>query len=138
MNILFEAPATAIGGRTGSVATADGMLRIALAEPGKGGAGRASPEQLFASGFAACFLAAMRAAAGRLDLELAHDANVTATVGVGQRPEGAGLEIVRVALSIDLPTLAPDEAEALVAEARRVCAFSQATRGNIQLDIDIS
>jgi len=140
MKILYEAPATVIGGRSGSAASADGTLRVRLAQPevlgGPGGEGT-NPEQLFATGFAACFLSAIRKAAGERGVELASDSNVTATVGLGERDDGTGLGL-RVALSIDLPGVDEDEATAIVAAAEQFCAYSHATRGNVGLSIDIA
>src|SRR6185437_10025486 len=94
MKILYETEATAIGGRMGSTASVDGALRVRLAMPkalgGPGGEG-SNPEQLFAAGYAACFLSAVKDAAAKERAVIANDANVTATVGLGMREDGPGL-----------------------------------------------
>ena len=91
MNILYNTQATATGGRTGFASTSDGALRVSLVRPkelgGTGGEGT-NPEQLFASGYAACFLGALGFVAGQRKVKLAEDSTVTATVGIGKRPRG--------------------------------------------------
>jgi Ohr subfamily peroxiredoxin len=140
MKTLYEAQATAIGGRTGSAATADGVLRVALATPkaldGQGSIGT-NPEQLFATAYAACFLGAIRLAAGRHDTPMADDSNVTATVGIGRRDDGKGLGLA-VGLSIDLPGVDGATADTIVAEAHRTCPYSNALRGNVDVAITIA
>ena len=122
MNILYQTEATSIGGRTGLAASFDGALRVRLAMPaalgGAGGEG-GNPEQLFAAGYAACFLTAIKNAAAEEGTEIAEDANVTATVGVGTREDEPGLHL-QVALGIDLPGLDRETAERIVAAAHRV------------------
>lgn len=140
MDPLYETQATAIGGRGGSAASVDGALRVKLSTPqalgGPGGDGT-NPEQLFAAGYAACFLSAIRSVAAREESLIAPDANVTATVGLRTRDDGAGLQI-DLALDIDLPGLERADAERIVAAARNDCPFSAATRGNIGLRLTIA
>lgn len=137
--ILYEATATATGGRDGRARTSDGSFEVKLATPKElGGNGDGNnPEQLFASGYSACFLGAMRLVSTRDGLsKVPADASVTATVGIGPREdEGFGL---RVKLAISLPGIGKDAAEALVAAADKVCPYSHATRGNIEVAIEVA
>lgn len=137
--VLYSTTATATGGRDGHAATSDGALDVTLATPkelGGNGAGN-NPEQLFAAGYAACFLGAMKFAAGQ-DKALPRvpaDASVTATVGIGPRADkGFGIE---VKLVVTVPGVDHAAAEALVAEADTVCPYSHATRGNITVDLSV-
>jgi Ohr subfamily peroxiredoxin len=138
--ILYSTSATANGGRDGRSRTADGALDVVLATPKElGGNGEGNnPEQLFAAGYAACFLGAMKFAASQ-DKALPRvpsDATVTATVGIGPR-EDKGFGIA-VALEIILPGVERAAAEALVAEADTICPYSHATRGNIEMKISVA
>ncbi|WP_420145168.1 organic hydroperoxide resistance protein [Sphingobium sp.] len=138
-DILYRTTATATGGRDGHARTADGSFDVKLATPKElGGNGEGNnPEQLFASGYAACFLGAMKFASSRDKLaKVPADASVTATVGIGPRAdEGFGLE---VKLVISLPGVDAADAETLVATADRICPYSHATRGNITVTIEIT
>jgi Ohr subfamily peroxiredoxin len=138
--ILYSTSATANGGRDGRSRTADGALDVVLATPKElGGNGEGNnPEQLFAAGYAACFLGAMKFAASQ-DKALPRvpsNAAVTATVGIGPR-EDKGFGIA-VALEITLPGVKRAAAEALVAEADTICPYSHATRGNIEVKISVA
>jgi osmotically inducible protein OsmC len=138
VTVLYTTKATAIGGRDGHVSTADGTLNIALSIPkelgGLGGPGN-NPEQLFAAGYSACFLSAMKAVAAEGGPKVPSETTVSATVGMGQRSEGGfGLDIE---LEISLPGLAPAEANALVAQAHQVCPYSNATRNNASVRLRI-
>lgn len=138
--ILYSTSATATGGRDGKAATTDGSFGVTLGTPKElGGNGQGNnPEQLFASGYAACFLGAMKFAASQ-DKDLPRvpaDASVTATVGIGPRSDkGFGLD---VALEISLPGVDKAAAEALVAEADTICPYSHATRGNIEVRLSVA
>lgn len=138
--ILYSTSATATGGRDGKAATTDGSFTVTLGTPKElGGNGQGNnPEQLFASGYAACFLGAMKFAASQ-DKDLPRvpaDASVTATVGIGPRSDkGFGLD---VALEISLPGVDKAAAEALVAEADTICPYSHATRGNIDVRLSVA
>lgn len=139
-NLLYTTTATAAGGRDGHAATTDGAFEVALALPEElGGTGKGNnPEQLFAAGYAACFLGAMKFAASH-DADLPGvpaDATVSATVGIGPRPDkGFGLAVT---LEIDVPGVARAAAEALVAEADAICPYSHAVRGNIAVRLTVA
>jgi osmotically inducible protein OsmC len=138
-NIAYQATATATGGRDGRAATEDGSLDVRLATPkALGGSGDGNnPEQLFAAGYAACFLGAMKFASSKGGYAtVPADATVTATVGIGPREDkGFGL---KVNLRISLPGIDRSEAEALVAEADQICPYSHATRGNIEVSLSVA
>ena len=138
VKVLYQTAARATGGRDGRSATLDGTFEVSLTIPkelgGPGGPG-ANPEKLFAAGYAACFLGAMKFVASQGGPKVPVNATVTATVGIGPRDEGGfGLTI---ALSIALPGIPRDEAEALVAKAHQVCPYSNATRNNIDVKITV-
>ena len=140
MNILYKTQASATGGRTGSAATADGTLKVELVTPkelgGPGGTGN-NPEQLFAAGYAACFLGAIKFAAGQQKTKIPHDAKVTADVGIGPRADGKGFGL-DVALTIALPGIERAVAEDLVARAHIVCPYSHATKGNLDVRLAVA
>ncbi|MBL8835417.1 MAG: organic hydroperoxide resistance protein [Alphaproteobacteria bacterium] len=138
VNVLYRTTATATGGRDGQAATRDGSLSVKLATPkelgGAGGPGN-NPEQLFACGYSACFLGAMKFVASKGGPKVPPDTTVSATVGIGPRSEGGfGLE---VALEIALPGLSHDEAQALVEKAHQVCPYSNATRNNVAVKLTV-
>lgn len=140
MKILYQTQATAVGGRTGSAASADGALRVQLATPrelGGDGAAGTNPEQLFAAGYSACFLSAIKFVAAQAKTVIPADANVTATVGIGPNESGPGFTL-DVALAVDLPGLDRDTAERIVAAAHQACPYSNATRGNVDVRITIA
>ena len=139
VNVLYKTSAKATGGRDGHAATLDGALDVKLTTPkelgGGGGAGN-NPEQLFAAGYAACFIGAMKAVAAQSGgVKVPADATVTSTVGIGPRSEGGfGLDID---LAVSLPGVPRAEAEALVAKAHQVCPYSNATRGNVGVRLTV-
>ena len=137
--ILYTTRATATGGRDGRARTDDGAFEVALATPKElGGNGHGNnPEQLFAAGFAACFLSAMKFVGTQgKHAKVPADASVSATVGIGPRADkGFGLAVT---LAIVLPGLSEAEAQALVDEADTVCPYSHAVRGNIDVSISVS
>ncbi|MFO1152894.1 MAG: organic hydroperoxide resistance protein [Rhodospirillales bacterium] len=138
MEVLYKTQATAKGGRDGGRSTsADGVLDVRLVMPkelgGPGGSGT-NPEQLFAAGYAACFLSAIKFVAGQEKLKVSDDASVTAEVGIGQVPGGFGLDI---ALKAHLPGLDAGAARALVEKAHTVCPYSNATRNNVPVRLDV-
>jgi Ohr subfamily peroxiredoxin len=140
MNVLYKTTASATGGRTGQAATADGVLKVDLVTPkelGGTGGNATNPEQLFAAGYAACFLGAIKVVAGQQKKTVPADAKVTAEVGIGANPKGAGFAI-DVALTASLPGLTRAEAEALVQEAHKVCPYSNATRGNVDVRLSVA
>lgn len=134
MKILYTAAATATGnGREGRTRSAEGDLDLQLVVPrelgGPGGPG-ANPEKLFAAGYAACFLSALRFVAGQQKVKLPAETNVTATVGIGPRDDGTGFSL-DVALAVALPGLDPAVADDVVARAHTACPYSEATRANL-------
>lgn len=139
VKVLYTAEATAEGGRAGHARTGDGRLDVDLAIPvemgGAGGPGT-NPEQLFAAGYAACFQSALAGVARREKVSV-DDSTVTAQVGIG--PIGEGRYGLTVRLLVHLPSV-PDRAaaEALVARAHEVCPYSNATRGNIPVDLAVA
>ncbi|MCA1322910.1 organic hydroperoxide resistance protein [Herbaspirillum sp. alder98] len=134
---LYQATATATGGREGSAKSSDGVLDIKLSTPkelgGAGGSGT-NPEQLFAAGYSACFLGALKFVAGQDKVALPADASITGTVGIGQIPAGFGIE---AELKISLPGLDRAVAQTLVDKAHQVCPYSNATRGNIDVTLTL-
>ncbi|HLY57688.1 MAG TPA: organic hydroperoxide resistance protein [Stellaceae bacterium] len=138
VNVLYRTTAVATGGRDGKAATQDGSFEVRLATPkelgGAGGPGN-NPEQLFASGYSACFLGAMKFVASQGGPKVPADTTVTGTVGIGPRSEGGfGLD---VELAISLPGLPHDEAEALVHKADQVCPYSNAVRNNVAVRLKV-
>ncbi|MFZ4758315.1 MAG: organic hydroperoxide resistance protein [Burkholderiaceae bacterium] len=135
--VLYRAEATATGGRDGKATTPDGTLQLALSTPrelgGAGGAGT-NPEQLFAAGYSACFLGAMKFIAMQKKVALPADTSITGKVGIGQIPAGFGIE---VELKVSIPGMDRAAAEALVHAAHQVCPYSNATRGNIEVTLTV-
>ena len=139
VKVLYKTTAKATGGRDGTAATTDGAFNVKLSTPkelgGGGGAGN-NPEQLFAAGYAACFIGAMKAVAAGGGPKVPADASVTSTVGIGPRAAGGfGLDID---LEISLPGVPRAEAEALVEKAHQVCPYSNATRGNVDVRLKVA
>ena len=138
VNVLYRTSATATGGRDGSAQTTDGTFKVKLSTPkelGGGGGDGQNPEQLFAAGYAACFIGAMKAVSAQGPTKVPADATVTSTVGIGPRSEGGfGLE---VSLEVSLPGVPKADAEALVAKAHQVCPYSNATRNNIDVKLTV-
>jgi Ohr subfamily peroxiredoxin len=136
--ILYTARATSTGGRTGSSTTPDGALKVDLSTPrelgGPGGTGT-NPEQLFAAGYSACFLSAMKAVAGKMKVSLPADAAITADVSIGPIPTGFGLQ---VAMNVHVPGWTKEQTETLVEAAHKVCPYSNATRGNIDVALTVA
>jgi Ohr subfamily peroxiredoxin len=137
MKKLYTAIATATGGREGQVSTSDNKLNLKLSMPrelgGAGGEGT-NPEQLFAAGYSACFESAIRHIA-RLEKVTVTSAKVTAEVNIGSLPEGGfGLS---AALKVSLPDMDRQQAMTLIEKAHQVCPYSNATRGNIQVDLSL-
>lgn len=128
--------ATSTGGRDGTTRTSDGLLDLKLAVPKEmgGAGGGVNPEQLFASGYSACFIGALKFVAGAQKIALPADVSINASVGIGQIPQGFGIE---VALEVSIPGMDRAAAEALVAKTHEVCPYSNATRGNIEVTITI-
>ncbi|MFZ5507691.1 MAG: organic hydroperoxide resistance protein [Pseudomonadota bacterium] len=136
--VLYTALATATGGREGRAASSDGVLDVQLSTPkelgGAGGPGT-NPEQLFAAGYSACFLGALKFVAGQNKVALPADTQITGRVGIGAIPTGFGIE---VELTITVPGLPREQVESLVEKAHIVCPYSNATRGNIDVTLVIA
>jgi osmotically inducible protein OsmC len=135
--VLYTATATATGGRDGRATSSDKALDVKLTTPrGLGGAGGdgTNPEQLFAAGYAACFLNAMKFVASQSKTPLPADTTLQADVGIGQAGSGFGLQ---VELKINAPSIAREQVEELVRKAHTVCPYSNATRGNIEVTLTI-
>jgi Ohr subfamily peroxiredoxin len=134
---LYTASATAIGGRDGRVRSSDGTLDLAVTMPrelGGGGGAGTNPEQLFAAGYSACFGSALLHVA-RLKKITTGPVHITANVTIGPVGQVFGLAVELVA---ELPELPRDQAEALVQAAHQVCPYSNATRGNIAVDVHLA
>ena len=136
--VVYTAHAKATGGRDGRAASSDGALDVKLATPrelgGAGGPGT-NPEQLFAAGYSACFIGAIKFVAGRDKIALPSDVSIESSVGIGPIPNGFGIE---VAMKVSLPGMPRAEAEALVQKAHIVCPYSNATRGNIDVRLSVA
>jgi lipoyl-dependent peroxiredoxin len=139
VTVIYKTSATATGGRDGSAKSDDGSVDVKLVVPkemgGPGGVG-ANPEKLFASGYSACFLGAMKAVSGKEGVSVPSAATVTATIGFGPRSEG-GYGIT-ADLLINLPGVDRADAERLVHAAHAVCPYSNATRGNIDVGLSVA
>jgi Ohr subfamily peroxiredoxin len=131
--VLYTAEATATGGREGRALSTDGALDVQLSTPreldGAGGNGT-NPEQLFAAGYSACFLGALKHVAAQEKITLPDSSQVTSKVGIGPIPTGFGIQ---VALCISLPGLTETVVQLLINRAHIVCPYSNATRGNIDV-----
>ncbi len=138
VDVKYTAVATATGGRDGKASTSDGNLSVALSVPkemgGPGGAGT-NPEQLFAAGYAACFLGALKFVSGQAKTPVPADASITAKVGIG--PRAAGGFGITADLTISLPGMDKGVARDLVDKAHQVCPYSNATRGNVDVGLTV-
>ena len=136
--VLYTAHATSTGGREGTSKSSDGVLDLKLTTPKElGGAGNVgtNPEQLFAAGYSACFIGAMKFVAGQQKITLPADTSIKADVGIGPIPAGFGIQ---VALTVTVPGMERDAAEKLVHAAHQVCPYSNATRGNIEVTLAVA
>jgi Ohr subfamily peroxiredoxin len=134
--VVYTAQATATGGRDGRAKTSDGKIDVKLNPPVEmGGKGEGTnPEQLFACGYSACFLGAMKLVAGRDNFTMPADASITGLVGIGPIPNGFGIQ---VELKISLPGMDRTAARALIDKAHIVCPYSNATRGNVEVTLTL-
>jgi osmotically inducible protein OsmC len=140
MPILYRTSATSTGGRVGSSKSNDGNLSVTLTSPkelGGDGAAGTNPEQLFAAGYSACFLGALKFVAGQAKVKLAPETTVTANVGLGPREDGNGFGI-EVSLTVDIPGVDPSVAEDLVAKAHIVCPYSHAMRTSTEVQVTLA
>lgn len=135
--VLYRAQATATGGREGRAVSSDGVLDLTLSTPrelgGAGGPGT-NPEQLFAAGYSACFIGALKVVAAREKVALPADTSIEGHVGIGPLATGFGIE---VELKISLPGVPREQAESLVQKAHAVCPYSNATRNNIDVTLTV-
>ena len=135
--VLYRAEATTTGGRDGTSKTSDGALSVSLSTPkelgGAGGNGT-NPEQLFAAGYSACFIGAMKHVASQQKVKLPEATQVIGQVGIGQIDAGFGIEVT---LNVSLPGMDQAAAQELVDAAHQVCPYSNATRGNIDVTLTI-
>ena len=138
VTVIYKTSATSTGGRDGAARSDDGSVDVKLVVPkemgGPGGEG-ANPEKLFAAGYSACFLGAMRAISSKVGVKVPAEATVEAEVGFGPRSEGG--YGVTANLVIDLPGVERAEAEKLVAAAHEICPYSNATRNNLDVGLSI-
>lgn len=137
---LYTAHATSTGGRTGTTESSDGAIRLDLATPkelgGAGGPGT-NPEQLFAAGYSACFIGALKAVAARQKLALPADVSIRADVAIGPMTGKEGAFGIAVAMAVHIPGLDRAVVEQLVETAHQVCPYSNATRGNIDVALSV-
>lgn len=135
--VLYTAHATSTGGREGASKSADGVLDLKLTTPkemGGNGATGTNPEQLFAAGYSACFIGAMKYVATTQKITLPADTSIMADVGIGPIPAGFGIQ---VALHVTIPGMERAAAKKLVDDAHVVCPYSNATRGNIEVTLNV-
>lgn len=139
VDVKYTTTAAATGGRDGSAKSHDGKFEAKLSTPkelgGAGGEGT-NPEQLFAAGYSACFIGALKVAGQQLKLKVPDDTTVTATVGIGPRSEG-GFGIT-TDLVVDLPGLDAEQAQQLVDTAHQICPYSNATRNNVDVGLTLA
>ena len=138
MKAMYTAHATATGGRAGHVESDDGKLSLDLAPPEQmGGTGDGTnPEQLFAAGYAACFHSALQFVAGQGKTDVS-GSSVAGHVSIGENDAGPGFKLA-VVLDVDVPTLPQDGAERLAQQTHQVCPYSNATRGNIDVELNVT
>ena len=136
--VLYTAHATSTGGREGTSKSSDGVLDLKLTTPkelGGNGAVGTNPEQLFAAGYSACFIGAMKFVAAAQKIALPADTSIKADVGIGPIPAGFGIQ---VALTVTVPGMDRAAAEKIVHAAHGVCPYSNATRGNIEVTLSVA
>lgn len=138
--VLYSTKGWASGGRTGKAESEDGRIKVTLDTPkelgGSGGDGT-NPEQLFAMGYSACFLGALKVVAGKEKVKLPDDTKITATVGIGPRDDGLGFGL-DVALQATIPGVDKAVAEDLVKKAHVVCPYSDFSRGNVDVKLSVA
>jgi lipoyl-dependent peroxiredoxin len=132
--VMYTAKAHTTGGRDGSSKTDDGRLSVTLSSPGTSGTGT-NPEQLFAAGYSACFIGAIKAVAGKLKIAVPADVAIDAEVDLGPIPGAYG---IAARLKVSLPGMEREAAQNLVNAAHQVCPYSNATRGNIDVTITVA
>jgi len=135
--VLYTAVATSTGGRDGRSISSDGLLDVKLAPPKElgGPGGATNPEQLFAAGYSACFIGALKHVASLQKIAVPADTSITASVGIGPIPTGFG---INAKLVVTVPGVDRAIAQRLVDAAHQVCPYSNATRGNIEVIIELA
>ena len=135
--VLYTAVATSTGGREGKSVSSDGLLDVRLAPPKElgGPGGATNPEQLFAAGYSACFIGALKHVASLQKIAVPADTSITASVGIGPIPTGFG---INAKLVVSVPGVDHAVAQKLVDAAHQVCPYSNATRGNIEVTITLA
>ena len=137
---LYTAHATSTGGRAGTTESSDGAIKLALVTPkelgGPGGVG-ANPEALFASGYSACFIGALKAVAAHQKITLPAEVSATAEVSIGPMTGKEGAFGIAVSMAIRVPGMDRAAAEKLVATAHQVCPYSNATHGNVDVTLTV-
>ena len=135
--VTYQAHATSTGGRDGTTRSSDGLLDVKLSVPKEmgGAGGGVNPEQLFAAGYSACFIGAMKFVAGQQKRVLPADLTIDATVGIGPIPAGFG---IAVQMTVKAPGMDRAALQALVDKANQVCPYSNATRGNIEVTLTVA
>ncbi|MBG6070703.1 MULTISPECIES: organic hydroperoxide resistance protein [unclassified Polaromonas] len=131
--VLYTAQTNTTGGRDGQAKSSDARLNVNLSSPGTTGNGT-NPEQLFAAGYSACFIGAMKAVAGTKNITLPADISIDASVDLGKIPNGYG---IAVRMEISLPGMDAAAAQDLIDAAHQVCPYSNATRGNIDVTLTL-
>ena len=135
--VVYQGKAKSVGGRDGKSATSDGSIEVKLTVPkemgGPGGSGT-NPEQLFAMGYSACFLGAMKFVAMQQKIKLPEETSIDATVGIGPIPTGFGIQ---VEMNISVPGMDKAQVQGIVEKAHIVCPYSNATRGNIDVALNV-
>jgi osmotically inducible protein OsmC len=135
--ILYTAHATSTGGRAGTSKSDDGALDVRLTTPkglGGDGAPGTNPEQMFAAGYSACFIGAMKAVAGKQKIKLPDDTSINASVAIGPIPQGFGIQVW---LKINVPDMDKAQVQQIVDAAHVVCPYSNATRGNVDVSLEV-
>jgi lipoyl-dependent peroxiredoxin len=137
---VYTARATSTGGRTGTTKSSDGRISLNLSTPkalgGDDGPGT-NPEQLFAAGYSACFIGAMKAVAARQKITLPAEVSNTAEVAIGPMTGKPGAFLITVSMTISVPGMDKAAAEKLVKDAHEVCPYSNATRGNVDVQLSV-
>jgi osmotically inducible protein OsmC len=135
--VLYTAHATATGGRDGRAKSSDGRIDVVLKPPKEmGGTGEGvNPEQLFAAGYAACFIGAIKFVGGLQKVEVPADTSIESSVGIVPIPHGFGIQ---VELKISIPGVDRAVAQSLIENAHKVCPYSNATRGNIEVTLTLA
>lgn len=138
---LYTAHATSTGGRTGTTESSDGKIKLQLSTPkelgGDSGPG-SNPEQLFACGYSACFIGAMKMVAGSQKLKLPAEVSIKSDVSIGPMAGKPGAFSIAVAMAVSVPGMEKSAVEALVKAAHEVCPYSNATRGNIDVALTVA